>query len=197
MTDNAPLELSEQDEADLHALHTEPSAPEPQVQTFRPILLIWREVLAPARDEMTAKITPQWANRIVASFTEVTFNDMEEFRTRYFTKLLELASILEEEINTDEECLTYAEPAEDAEHNAHHYKNLLLQWQLAFLQWEMDWDTMDEWAAVELAAISEIHKMFFGQTGLTAFLDNIGFEFTEDDQETLGQALQDYRGGER
>ena len=192
MSEEIPVELTEQDVADLHQLHSEPSAPEPQ--TFRPILLIWREVLAPAKDEMTAKVTATWANRIVSSYQEVQFADMEEFRTRYFTKLLHLASILEEEIDTDEDCLTYNEPAEDAEQNSHHYKNLLMYWQMTFLQWEMEWETTDIWAAVELAAISEIHKMFFGQTGITQFLDNIGFEYTEADQESMTAALNEFAG---
>ena len=184
--------LSEQDEADLHRLHTEPDGIEPP--SFHPILQVWREVLAPAEGEMTKPISPNWANRIVSSYTEITFNDMGEFRTRYFTKLLQLATIIDTEIATDPDCLTYTTPAEDVENNAHHYKNLLMNWQMAVLEWELEWDTMDQWAAVELAAISEVHKMFFGDQGLTAFLDNIGFEFGEDDQQLLVEALEGLRG---
>jgi hypothetical protein len=188
------IDFSDQDLADLEELGVGPGNPE---ATFHPILMIWREVLKPARAELTAKITPQWATRVVGAYTEMRYADMPYFRDFYFTKLLQLADILDIEIATDDDCLTYATPEEDAVENATHYKNLLLQWQLAVLQWEMDWETTDEHAAVELAAISEVHKMFFGQTGLTAFLENIGFEFTEGDQQELGEALEEFRGGDR
>ena len=102
--------------------------------------------------------------------------------------------VLDNEISTDDQCLTYTEPAEDAKENSHHYKNLLLQWQLMFLQWELEWDPTTPYAAIELGAISEAHKMFFGQTGITAFLDNIGFEYTEDDQQVMQETLAEFRG---
>ena len=185
------IELPDQDKTDLHRLYAEPDGVEAAL--FHPILQVWREVLKPAADEMDQKITPNWANRIVTSFTEVRFADMELYRKSYFGKLMQLAEILDDEIASDDDCLTYTTPEEDALENAHHYKNLLLNWQLAVLQWEMDWNTTDLDAAVELAAISEVHKMFFGAQGITAFLDNIGFEFTDDDSQSLMIALEEFR----
>ena len=162
---------------------------------YHPILRVWREVLSPAREELDAKVTPQWASRIVTTHTGLTFGDMEKFRDSYFGKIVELLEILELEIESDDECLSYATPEEDVEHNGDHYRNLLLTWQMAFLQWELDWETTAPDAAVELAAISEVHKMFFGQTGVTAFLDNIKFEFTEADQQLVAEALEELKEG--
>lgn len=181
--------LNPKDVEDLNRLYAEDEVP-----SYHPILMIWREVLKPAVEEAKKKVTPQWASRITSAYREVNYADMDYVRDSYYGKIAELARILDLEIETDEECLTYTTPEEDVEENGYHYKNLLLQWQLAFLQWEMAWSCTDEHAGPELAAISEAHKMFFGDQGITAFLENIQFPFTEDDQQTLADALIEFRG---
>ena len=165
-----------------------------ELPNFHPILQVWREVLKPARDEQARKVSPQYANRMIQSYTGLDFADMNDLRDGYFGKIIELLEILEAEIATDSDCLSYSTPEEDVAENSVHYKQLLTDWQLRFLQWELDWTCTDENAAVEIAAISEVHKMFFGPTGLTAFLDNIRFEFTEADQAELSAALEALRG---
>lgn len=160
---------------------------------FNTILRVWREVLAPAEEERKGRITPQWANRIVTSYQGISFQDVPDFQANYFDKILELAAIVDVEIETDPECLNLRTPEEDKEHNTHHYLNIMTNWQLAFLQWEMNWDCMNQFAAVELAAMSEVHKMFFDQTGLMSLLDNIKFEFTDADRDTLATAMNELR----
>lgn len=186
------VELTETDEADLLHLFGEDDG-KPNV--FRPILYIWREVLAPAGDELEVKPTPQWCSRIVASYPLISYVDMYTYRDLYYSRIKRLGEILDKEIESDEECLTYTTPAEDVEHNSGHYKSVLTDWQLEFLGWEMDWDCLHADSAIDLATISEIHKMFFGDTGLTAYLENIQFEFTEADQAELAQVLTDRRDG--
>lgn len=192
--DSNVIELSERDKADLDALGT--YSEDGEMPSFHTVLEVWREVLKPAAEEGAKKPTPQWCNRMVSTYTGLRFADMYELRDRYFGKIDELLEILKFEISTDPDCLSYATPEEDATENSAHYKNLLLSWQQAVLQWELDWDCTDEGAEVELAAVSEVHKMFFGQTGLTAFLDNIKFEYTEADQQQLAEALQEQQRGE-
>jgi hypothetical protein len=68
-------------------------------------------------------------------------------------------------------------------------------WQITVLGWELDWDCMDPDAPAELAAISEVHTMFFGEVGLTALLDEIPFEFTDMHREALALALQSFKDG--
>ena len=164
--------------------------------SYHPILQIWREVLKPGHDERLEPITAGFANKIVSSYREITFADMGEYRDRYFDKIAELETILLEEIASDEDCLTYTSPEEDVEHNSQHYKNLLLNWQLAIVQWEKEWDFSAPDAGVEIAAISEVHKMFFSDTGLTAFLDNIQFQFTDADRQELAEAIQALKDGQ-
>ena len=177
-------EMTEKDEADLKQLLEEGAEVE-----FHPVLQVWREVLSNGPELAKEKVTPQWASKIVGTYTGVHFADMERMQELYFSKIGALAAILEYEINTDSDCLTYTTPELDAVENANHYKNLLRDWQLMFLQWELDWKTTDPEAAVELAAISEVHKMFFDPQGLTALLDQINFQFTDTDRDTLGELL--------
>ena len=162
--------------------------------SYHTVLEVWREVLKPHHDEKTKKVTPQWASRITASYRELDFADMDDFRDRYFAKLTELEKILLLEIESDPEALSYTSPEEDAATNHHHYMNLLMLWQQSLLGWEMAWTCTDESAPVELAAISEVHKMFFAEQGLTAFLENIQLVFTDDDQQMLADALLEMRG---
>lgn len=160
---------------------------------YHSILEVWREVLKPAVAERTVKITPQWANRICSSYREINFADVPAFRDEYFDKIEELNDILKVEIATDDECLNVNTAEEDVERNGHHYLNLLIDWQKALLQWELDWGTADERAAVQLAAIAEVHRMFFDNTGLTSLLDNIKFEVSDADRDVLAAALQELR----
>lgn len=160
---------------------------------YHTILEIWREVLKPAESERTKKISPQYANRICTSYNGVQFADMPEFRDRYFDKIAEMNAILLAEIDTDDECLNLVTPEEDVEANSHHYINILTNWQKAFLIWELAWDCTDDWAEVELASISEAHRMFFDSNGLTALLDQIQFVFTDDDRDALAATLQELR----
>jgi hypothetical protein len=156
---------------------------------YNTILRIWREVLAPAAAERDKAVSPQWANRICSTYRELRFADMEDFRDIYFGKIMELAEILDLEINGDDECLSPTTPEEDVEANSHHYLNVLFDWQKAFMLWEKDWRCFDDTAAVELAAISEVHKMFFEPTGIVSLLDNIKFEFTDDHRAALQDEL--------
>lgn len=185
------IEMSEQDEADLARLLEDGTEP-----AFHPVLEVWREVLSNGPELAKEKVSPQWASKIVGTYSGVSFADMDDVQNGYFSKIGDLADQLTVEIASDKDCLTYSTPEDDALENALHYKNLLLNWQLTFLQWELDWNCRDPHAAAELAAISEVHKMFFGPTGLTAYLDNIKFEFDEADQLALAEALMELRDGQ-
>lgn len=164
---------------------------------FHTVLEVWQQVLKPAADEMTAKVLPQWASRIIGQYTGITYADMERFRDLYYGKIVELAGLLDEEIATDDECFNNHTPEDDVEHNSAHYFNVLLAWQVRMMEWELAWETTSPDAAIELAALSEVHKMFFGQQGITQFLDNIKYEFTEHDQAKLATALDELKAGAR
>jgi hypothetical protein len=156
---------------------------------YHTILEVWREVLRPADAERSKRITPQWATRVVGTYHGVTYADMPAFRELYFGKILHLAGILEDEIESDDECLNLTTAEEDVEHNTSHYLNVLFAWQMQFMQWEIEWDATSSTAAIEVAALAEVHKMFFDPQGITALLDQIAFQFTDTDRDTLGELL--------
>lgn len=179
-------ELSDADEADLKRLLSE------DVE-YHTLLEVWREVLKPAAVEATKRVTPQWAMRMVQSYPQLTVQDTIELRDRFYAKIQDLAKILDAEIETDSDALSRTTQETDAADNREHYLNLLLNWQKQILQWELDWDCTDPQAHIEVAAISETHKMFFAREGLTGFLDNIGFEFDEDDGQIIADALEELK----
>jgi hypothetical protein len=162
---------------------------------YHPILEVWRAVLEPARGQRDVKVTPAWANRVIGSYAGVTYADMNNFRDAYFGMVIQMADVLEFEISTDDECLNNFTPEDDLEHNVHHYKNLLRDWQMVLMQRELDWDCESPNAAVEMAVLSEVHKMFFGDTGLTQFLDNIQLQIDETDQAMIRNALDELKAG--
>ena len=158
---------------------------------YHTILEVWREVLKPAAAEARKRITPQWATRVIASYSGLTYADMPAFRDLYFGSILTLAEILDEEIAGDDECLKHTSAEEDLEHNNHHYLSVLVNWQLQFMRWEIEWEATAPDAAVKVAALGEVHKMFFDPQGLTALLDQIDFQFTDDDRDLLSGALRE------
>ena len=160
---------------------------------YHTILEIWREVMKPAQQERLKKITPQWANRITGSYREVSFRDMNIFKNLYFNKIDEFRAVLDDEISTDAECLNLTSPEEDARLNGFHYLNVLINWQRTLMYWELNWDCSDLSAGCEIAAISEVHRMVFGENGMTGLLDAINFEFTDADRELLAASLQELK----
>lgn len=162
---------------------------------YRTLLEIWRVILEPARtgELREEPISPQWATKMVGTYPEIRFADVRKIHEGVFALAGVLAGILEEEIERDDECLKKANADEDGQENAHHYKSLLTAWQVYLQNEELAWNPDAELASVHLAVLSEVQQMFLGETGLVAHLDNIGFEFTEADQEALAKDLRDAR----
>lgn len=167
-----------------------PEGPQAENHAYRSILEIWRAIMSGAPSEAEKRITPQWATRMAAKHTQVTIADAGNLQDYYFGYIMDLAKILEFEIETDSECLNVTSVAEDTERNSIHYKNILITWQKQFLQWEIEWDYRSADAAVQVAALSEVHTMFFDPSGITGLLDQINFQFTDDDREALQTELQ-------
>lgn len=163
---------------------------------YHSILEVWRSVLTPVHTERLKRITPQWANRICTQYRGIDFADMPDYRELYYDKVEELLQILEVSIEQDPECLNVTSPEEDLETNGTRYKQLLIDWQKAFMLWELDWAPLSQYAAMQIAAISEVHKMFFDQVGLVSLLDQINFIMTDEDQAELAAELQALKDGD-
>jgi hypothetical protein len=163
---------------------------------FHTVLEMWREVLRSVDTLDVQRITPQWASRVVNMHAELRFRDMPRFRDKYIERVTELRTILEELIETDDECLLQTSAEEDVQHNSALYALVLTEWQKAILLWEMQWDCTSLDAAIDFATIAEVHKMFFGEQGLTGLLDQINFEFTDADREMLYGELEQLKQSE-
>lgn len=164
---------------------------------YHTVLEVWKAVLSNAPGEAAQEVPPAWASRIVTSYPQIQYQDMERFRDLYFGLVIELANIVELEIETDDECLNNFTPEDDIEHNTWHYKNILRDWQLAVLQRELDWRCTNDTAAIELAVIGEVNKMFFGDQGFTQHLGQIKMQFDEADQAELSEALDELKEANR
>lgn len=160
---------------------------------YHTILQVWSEVISASKEVRKEKINPQWASRVTAAHRQVYYQDMPEYRDLYYDKIDQLFEALQAEIETDDECFNHHSAEEDLEHNAVHYINVVFSWQKVILSWELDWDCTSPSAAVEIASIIEVHKMFFGDTGMVTLLDQINLEFTEDMQQQLMVELEELK----
>jgi len=164
----------------------------PEEQPYRTLLELWRAVLASSEDvRKNDRITPQWASKIVGTYHGVGFKDVQKVHDGIFDASSTFARMLDEIIASDDECLNKVDAKEDAQDNARLYRQVLIDWQVWFVEQEARWDSSHEDAAIQLAILSEVHQMFLGQTGFIGHLDEIGFQYTEGDQEELTRILVD------
>jgi hypothetical protein len=184
MLNSDDIELTEQDKADLASLTENP--PE-----FHTILEVWQTILDGAEKSSREQVGPGYAARVTAQFPQVQVQQMNTYRDMYFAKIADMKAILDAEIATDKKALSYDNKTDDGVENATHYKNILLQWQQQFVQWEQNFDV--EHAALDLGTMSEVHTFFFSQEGLVSYLGEIDFEYTEDDQLLVQDALREMR----
>jgi hypothetical protein len=161
--------------------------------SYHAILEVWRELLKGAGPNDAAGVTPHWANRMVSEYRHLTFADTEKLHRLYYDRIARLASLLDDIIDANPNCLKVSKPDEDREQNDALYKQVLTDWQKEIVHWEMQWSPISPLAAVEIASMGEIHKAFFGQTGLTQHLENIRLDFTDADSEALAAELNEIR----
>jgi hypothetical protein len=189
VTDQNPeTTMTEQDEKDLATLLGEAGD-----MTYNPVLRIWQEILSEKNRKHGARVTIPWANGICGKYQGMTFALMPAFVALYFDFMARLVEVLEVEISTDPDCLKWHSVEEDLEENAGHYKALLTDWQKTILAAELAWDPTHAEAPAYVAALGEISQFFFGEIGLTGHLGAIGFNFTEEDQQELAEALTEFQ----
>lgn len=178
---------SDRDQAEIDALY---DTPQDEATQYNPILKVWREVLAPADTERVKKPTPQWCNKIMAKYMGLEFAGLGSVHNLYFAYITVLRQILDNAIEENPDALKVQTHAEDRVENGKVYLDLLFLWQGQFIAWELDWSHEDPLAAEILAALGEVHAMFFGEMGILPYLNSINFEVTEDDQQALSEYLQ-------
>lgn len=179
-TPDADLGLTEQDVADLASLDEEL----PKKNT---LLAVWRNVLGNAESSLANKIPAKVALKIVTAWKDLRFADLPAYHERYHEMLIAQRNILDEIIASDSEALKRTK--DDAVDNRALYLELMFQWQYQGLLWEEAWDCTAPDAAIELAALEDAMGFFFGPQGLIQHLSAIGFSYSEQDAEALGERL--------
>lgn len=196
MTDEITETIEGPDEAEILAFPDR--AKQEEEPSYHSILQVWDTILDGAAEfAKNARISPQWANQMVMTYNGLTYADARRLHELYFGRTETLRQILLEAIKANEGCFKVFTAEEDRETNSAVYKQLLVDWQLQITRWEIAWDCESPTAAIEVACFGEMHKAFFGQTGLTQYLDNIQLEYTEDDQASLAEQLAALKAGDR
>lgn len=189
MTDQPNLSAVPDDLSELDDLPESPA--EGNEVTHRPILRVWAELLSNAEADRETKISPQWATKVVQSYAGIDFDAVSTVHDYFYDNIEELRQILLSELETVEpgKLSAITDAKTDAEELYEHYLNVLLNWQLAFTQWEKDWDIELACPAEDLAAIGLTHNMFLGQTGLVNLLGTISLDIAEDDLAFIQESL--------
>jgi hypothetical protein len=183
-----PEELSDQDKQDLESMWGEQDK-----AVYHSILQVWREVMSPENIESNKGYTMQWAVQICGKYPQMTYGLMPAFHDFYFALLEDLAQQVRDKIEENEDCLKVSNAEEDVAENHQAYKDLLFSWQLRIQEFELKWDPTSETAAAQVAAIAEVQNFFFSDRGLTAHLEVIKLEFTDQDQTELRETLDAQR----
>ena len=165
-----------------------------ELPTQRTLLEVWAKLLANLEEAMNAKVTPDRAVQLLQLGPELQLKDLEKVHREYHSLLIEYRGLLAAVIESDPAALHRV--GDDGEANAHHYHNLLLDWQLLALQLETEWDCTADDAAIKLAAIRGSRSFVLGDQGLTAHLDHIGLMFESDIVDIMTDALRDAFGDE-
>ena len=183
---NEPIEeLTEQDIADLELLQEDAN---PGAIIRQPLLVIWRELLSNIDTERNARITLAQAQKITSTWPQLEYGDVPAYLDMYYEFLQEMRGIVLAELDSDPKAEEQFGD-DDAVENRQHYINILFNWNLATSRWEKQWNTTAHNAAIGVAAIVDAHSFFLSQTGLVAHLNEIGFQFTEEDSAKLAQEL--------
>lgn len=166
-----------------------PEVPEPEPIT---LLETWRELLKSIDTTRDEPIGPAEASRILQKWPNLKVQELSLHKAWFYDYLSTMHSILLLELAQDPAALQHIE--DDAVDNHHHYLNLIMQWQLQLQHWTSSWDSDAKDAHITMAALAETQQFFFGPNGMSNHLDQIQFEFTEDDATLVAEALESMGG---
>ena len=129
----------------------------------------------------------QVANHVVSNHAQIKIQEVPKYMKLYHGYLKDMRDILTAEIDSDKKCFKHIE--EDAEENKAHYLNLLINWQRQIREWEQEWKAASPTAHLTLAAVTDVHGFVLGSNGLVAHLDEINFDYNEDDAKLVADAV--------
>jgi len=194
MTESPEIPLSDKDKADLASLGNLGDGEEYPMKT---LLEIWRELLTNIEAGRAEKVTPQAANHVVTQWPKISFQEVPRYHEIYHDLLIELRQILLDMIKANPDALKNlgdrGAETSDAIANRPLYLELLFLWQFHIMGWEAAWDASDPESHLLIAAIADATSFFVSNRGLVEHLTNIGFVYSDDDRDALGERLSEAR----
>ena len=152
----------------------------------RTLLEVWSHVMDNIEASEARGVPLELAAKVLSTYPMLKPQDLGKYQQSYHDRLRQMRDALRAEIATDPECFKHT--ATDAVDNRHHYLNLLVAWNVVAGTWERNWNYADRNSHIQFAAILDAHSFVLGGEGLIAHLSAIGFEFTEEDGESVREA---------
>lgn len=194
MTENTtPLEMTEQDKLDLASINVGYEGEDTPAPTKRTLLELWNEIFSSLEANEAEKIDPATASRVVSVWPQLKIQEVARYHEIYYARLRELRTILHILIEAHPKALENTE--DDAEKNGDLYTELLIDWQVCLQEWQQEWTCTDAEAHIILAAEADALNFTVGAHGLANHLSEIGFDFSDERQARIVEALEDAKAG--
>lgn len=189
MTEN----LTPADLADLETLGLDADGEEIPTPTKRTLLELWNEIFSSLEANEAEKIDPATASRVISAWPQMKIQEVARYHEIYYARLRELRTILHILIEAHPKALENTE--DDAEKNGDLYTELLIDWQVCIQEWQQEWTCTDAEAHIQLAAEADALNFTVGAHGLANHLSEIGFDFSDERQAQIVEALEDAKAG--
>ena len=150
------------------------------------VLETWLAVLSNIETVAAEPVSPSQALKALRLAPGMQIKDVPDYLRMFYQILLEARDILEAEIINDPEALNRG-GKNDAEDNWAHYATIYMQWRTLLVEHEKSWSITGENPIAHIAAITGAANFLVGE-GLVAYLDQIGFKFTEEDEIMVTEA---------
>lgn len=196
MSENNVRDLfSEKDEADVVGLYSG-DAPEPEPEREEPeyhaILKVWRNMLDPEHQNRHLPPTPDWCAVLIAKWPFLRFAECGTVQDEYFAIFDTMHAIIEQVHKDHPDRFEVTDRLEDVE-SKELYVFLLSEFQKALFVVQSEWSHDDPEAAAKMVALGEAQQQILGKDGLASYLGVINLPYTEEEQNTMNQELQEFR----
>jgi len=182
-------ELTEQDLADIEAMK-QGDVP------FHTCLEVWSQVLGNVEKVSKEKVQAHVANKIVHSWPKISFQETPRYHALYHEMLLEaeqaLKGILKKYPKAFKNRGDVGAEDSDAVANRDAYVDVMFEWNMLLNRHEHAWDAAHPESHIQIAVFADAFAFLLGEQGLIQHLGQpqVGFQFTEADQQALQERLQ-------
>lgn len=149
-------------------------------QLTNTVLRIWKEIFSNVDASEASKMPLPEALAILTTHPFMKMDYIGEYTRIYHDLLRAAKGVVEFEIEQHPGCLDNIE--NDAEDNHAAYLGIVIGWHTLLFEAESAWCWDNKYAEAEAAAILSATQILFSDTGLSAHLEQIGFQIDEDER---------------